>query len=168
MRLALQVFGASCLLAVLGMAGKKNATLTLSNPFEATVAAECGHCHTCTEPGVGTGHDFHEVEPFPLDAGVGSHGCFGDIQCTSAVHPLCGTGSDEDTALMLSENMDRAARGDLSAIVVLKRGWGERLHLNPERNLLQLSAKCSDKYILAQVELSSTQVATLFAEPLVP
>ena len=165
MRLAFGVLGASWMLAMVGMAEKGATVLTLTSPFEPSVAAECGHCHTCSEPGVGTGHDFHEAEPFSLD-GVGGHSCFGDIQCTAAVHPLCGTGSDEETTLVLFSSMDLARRGDLSAIALLKRGWGERLHLNRERNLLQLSAKCSDQYIVAQVELANPRVSTLLAEAL--
>jgi hypothetical protein len=141
-------------------------TAVLSTPFTVAAMEPCGHCHECTEPGVGQGHDFHEAAPLEKD-GV-DHSCFGDIECSSGVHPDCGTGGDLaslapevlETRNILA-SLQEVAAGSLHSANALLREYPARTHLNRERGQLQVSAPCSAELVIAQVSLTKTQVLAL-------
>lgn len=147
-------------------------------PFMALANPDCGHCHECTEPGVGAGHEFHEQSPYTKDKnGSGDHPCFGDIPCDNRTHPACGSGgsSDDNADLtvdqvrQLTENQavlslaKRVAINETAATSKILAQFGHRVILDRVRGVIQIGLPCSRDFIVAQVPLTAAQLTELNA-----
>ncbi len=158
MSLRFLLIAAPACVVLLGLSGAPK-PVELTDPYTPSLAVlvACGHCHTCTEPGVGQGHDMHNQTPYDLEGG--DHPCFGNVSC--GVHWACGTGGEENDEAQFQAMLtalEDVGRGDVKAAVALLDAYPQHVHFNANRSRIQVSALCSSAKIVAQAPLSTAQL----------